>query len=291
MQSSRILTMEINILAGDIRMMITNIYKAVVITLCSIAIFTGCVTTKSGETREVLRVGVAANYPPIIYKQNKEIVGVEADLARALAITLDKKLEFVEVKWKNLIPALNSGKIDIIMSGMSVTMPRSMQISFTEPYLRNGLMTAVPLETIGKFRTPADILFHRDNVGVVANTVAEEFARRFLINAKIILLKESANAPHYFEGKRITMFIHDAYAIGWLISQNESELAGIWSPLSNDYFAWGISRGNPKLLKSVNGVLQKWQDNGSLDKMLDTWLPLRKKIQWNNYAGEKKQYN
>ena len=273
--------------------MITNIYKSVIVTLCCIAIFAGCVTTKNtnnpADTREVLRVGVTANYPPIIYKQNRNIIGVEADLARALAITLDKKLEFVEVKWKDLIPALNSGKIDIIMSGMSVTMPRSMQISFTEPYLRNGLMTAVPLETVGKFRTPADILFHRDPVGVVENTVSEEFARRFLVNAKIILLKKSSDAPDYFEGKRISMFIHDAYAIGWLISQNESELAGIWTPLSNDSFAWGISRGNPKLLKSVNGVLKGWKDNGSLDKMLDTWLPLRKNIQWNDYANTNTQ--
>ena len=275
--------------------MIKNIYKSVIITLCCVAIFSGCITTKnkknSADTRELLRVGVTANYPPIIYKQNKQIIGVEADLARALAATLDRELEFVEVKWKDLIPALNSGKIDIIMSGMSATMPRSMQISFTEPYLRNGLMTAVPLETIGKFRTPADILFHRDTVGVVQSTVGEEFARRFLVNAKIILLKKTADVPHYFEGKRITMFIHDAYAIGWLISQNESELAGIWTPLSNDYFAWGISRGNPKLLKSVNGILKEWKDNGSLDKMLDTWLPLRKNIQWNNYDGANQKVN
>ncbi len=268
--------------------MTASIYKSIILTLCCIGIFTGCVTTKNStnpaDTRELLRVGVSANYPPIIYKQNKKIVGVEADLAKALAYKLDKKLEFVEVKWQDLIPALNSGKIDIIMSGMSVTMPRSMQISFTEPYIRNGLMTAVPLESIGKFRTPADILFHNGPIGVVENTIAEEFARRFLVHSKIILLKKAEDAADYFEGKRITMFIHDAYAIAWLISQNESELAGIWTPLSNDSFAWGISRGNPKLLKSVNNILKEWKKNDSLDKMLDTWLPLRKNIQWNDYT-------
>jgi polar amino acid transport system substrate-binding protein len=275
--------------------MTTNIYKSFIITLCCAGIFTGCVTTQKDErtddNREALKVGISSHYPPIIYKQDKKIVGVEADLARALAITLNKKLEFVEVKWKDLIPALNSGKIDIIMSGMSVTMPRKMQMSFTEPYLRNGLMTAVPLETINKYRTPADILFYRGTVGVVRDTVAEEFVRRFLINAKIVLLKKSADAPHYFEGKRIEMFIHDAYAIGWLISQNEGELAGIWTPLSNDYFAWGISRGNPKLLKSVNSVIEEWKANGSLDKMLDAWLPLRNKIQWNDYTEGNRKVN
>ncbi|MCK5528105.1 MAG: transporter substrate-binding domain-containing protein [Kiritimatiellae bacterium] len=272
---------------GNIKLMTTNICKTIIVTVCCIGLFAGCVTTnnnRNSNDKDLLRVGVSANYPPIIYKQNRKIVGVEADLARALAITLNKRLEFVEIKWKDLIPALKAGKIDIIMSGMSVTMPRSMQLSFTEPYLRNGLMTAVPNEKIGQYRTPADILFHRGPVGVIKGTTSEEFARRFLVNSEIVLLKKSEDAAHYFDGKRITMFIHDAYAIGWLISQNESELAGIWTPLSNDYFAWGVSRTNPELLKEVNNVLKGWKSNGSLKKMLDTWLPLRKNIKWNNYA-------
>ena len=85
------------------------------------------------------------------------------------------------------------------------------------------------------------------------------------------------------------MFIHDSYAIAWLVSQNETTIAGIWTPLTNDYFAWGISRGNPQLLKQVNKILKQWKANGSLDKMLDTWLPLRKNIQWNNANSQTEQ--
>ncbi len=271
----------------------SNIYKSLIVTICCIGLFSGCITTQNTNinpnSQDVLRVGVSTDYPPIIYKQNRQIVGVEADLAKALAIKLEKKLEFVEIKWKDLIPALNSGKIDIIMSGMSITMPRSMQISFTEPYLRSGLMAAVPIEEISKYRIPADIIFHRGQVGVVKDTVAEEFARRFLINANIVLLKKASEAPHYFESKRITMFIHDAYAIGWLISQNEGELGGIWTPLSNDSIAWGISRGNPKLLKNVNAILKEWKKSGALDKLLDTWLPFRNKIPWGNTNNNQKK--
>lgn len=271
----------------------SNIFNSLIVTLCCIGLFSGCVTTNNRDinpnSQDVLRVGVSADYPPIIYKQNKQIIGVEADLAKALAVKLEKKPEFVEVKWKDLIPALNSGKIDIIMSGMSVTMPRSMQISFTEPYIQSGLMAAVPTEKIAKYRIPADIIFHRGPVGVVKNTVAEEFARRFLINAEIVLLKKAADAPHYFESKRITMFIHDAYVIGWLVSQNESEIAGIWTPLSNDSFAWGISRGNPKLLKNVNTILKEWKKSGALDKLLNTWLPFRNNIPWNDYTNNKQK--
>ncbi len=63
-----------------------------------------------------LRVGVAPNMPPMIFKQGKTIAGVEADLAQALGRELNRPVAFVELAWVDLIDALEANKIDVIMS-------------------------------------------------------------------------------------------------------------------------------------------------------------------------------
>jgi len=86
----------------------------------------------------ILRVGVSTDYPPLIYKENDEIVGAEADLARAFAEYLGRKPVFVEIAWENQIDALKADQTDIIMSGMSVTEERLYQIAFSKAYFRTG---------------------------------------------------------------------------------------------------------------------------------------------------------
>ena len=81
-----------------------------------------------------LRVGVSPVFPPMIFKQQKEFAGVEADLARALGEHLGRRVVFVEVPWKDQIETLNAGKTDIIMSTMSVTPARRALVSFSKPY-------------------------------------------------------------------------------------------------------------------------------------------------------------
>ena len=88
----------------------------------------------------ILRVGVSPDSPPLIFKQNDEISGLEAEMAVALANYLEKTAVFVEVPWEDQIPALLANRTDIIMSGMSVTLARQYEIAFSKPYFKSGLM-------------------------------------------------------------------------------------------------------------------------------------------------------
>ena len=75
-----------------------------------------------------LKVGVSADYPPMIYKQEGRIVGIEADNAKAVGGIIGQELTLVDMPFAKLIPALQAGEIDIIMSAMSVTPQRSDQV-------------------------------------------------------------------------------------------------------------------------------------------------------------------
>ena len=87
-----------------------------------------------------LKVGITPDTPPMICKQDKVVTGVEAELAQALGSELGRPVRFVEVGWDGLVDALLSGKVDIIMSSMSITPARQGRIAFTVPYLKTGQM-------------------------------------------------------------------------------------------------------------------------------------------------------
>ena len=98
-----------------------------------------------------LRVGVSPVFPPMVFKQGKELAGVEVDLARALGEKVGRKVILVEVPWEDQIEALNAGRIDIIMSSMSITTARRYVIDFARPYLIVGQMPLVRREDQNRY--------------------------------------------------------------------------------------------------------------------------------------------
>ncbi|NND69840.1 MAG: amino acid ABC transporter substrate-binding protein, partial [Halioglobus sp.] len=128
--------------------------------------------TVSGAT---LRVGMSVDYPPLTYKQEGRVVGLEVDNARAVAELLGMQLELVELPFTGLIPALEQGRIDVIMSGLSKTPERAERIVFVEPYLDIGQMGITLVDKAGAFLQPWSIYREGLRVGVEPGTTGAEF--------------------------------------------------------------------------------------------------------------------
>ncbi len=230
---------------------------------------------KAQETKpEPLLVGITPNYPPIIFKEGSNIVGVEADLARLLGKELKRPINFVELRWEQQIPALLEGKIDMIMSGMSVTTARKVRINFSNHYLKSGLIAAFRIEDAKKFDSFESMTQSYSTVGVVTGTTGDAFVNRNFARAiKISHLSKADSGAYELKRRRIDIFVHDAPSIMWIVSENEADLTALWKLLNEEYMAWGIGKDSGDLLFSVNNTLNKWKENGTLDKVLTRWLP------------------
>ena len=242
-------------------------------------VLSGLITSKdyaNAETlnKEPIRVGITPNFPPIIFKLNEVISGVEADLAHRLAEKLNRPLKFIELKWERQISNLLERKTDIIMSGMSITRARKVRITFTDHYLKSGLLAAVRLVEASKYKTIEDIMQSYSVVGVVRGTTSDVFVKRNFPNAgRIIVLSEAKDGAFELSRRGIDIFVHDAPSIIWLVSENEAEITGVWEPLNEEYLAWGVRRDDQEFLTQVNGILKKWKKDGTLNKVLKRWLP------------------
>jgi len=242
--------------------------------------FTGCAAPLPKEPPPVpLRVGVFPYYPPMIFKKDGEIRGAEADLAIRLAKTLGREAQFIELGREQLIPALMDGKIDIIMSGMSITEARKARVPFAEPYLKIGLVALMRAEDVSKFNSLTSIRESFSTIGVVQGTTSEIFVRRnFLKAASIISFQKASEAPNLLVNMRIDLFVHDTPSVVWLVSQNEGVLKGFWEPFDQEYLGWALKPGDQDLMMKVNAILSDWKKDGTLKEILTRWLPY-----WKNF--------
>lgn len=227
---------------------------------------------------EPLRVGMSPDYPPMIFMQEGKYAGVEADFARGLAREFMRPLLFVPMRWEQLIPALMDGKVDLIMSGMTATLARKMRIDFTEPYFTARLVAAMRAVDKGKYDSRESILQTQGSVGVIPGTTADAFVQRNMPKARRVAIAEVRHAALELKTMKIDLFISDGPAVVWLVSENEGELAGFWEALSEEPLAWGVRRGDREMLTAVNGILEKWKGDGTVDEVLNRWLPYLERI-------------
>ena len=219
-------------------------------------------------------VGVTPNYPPVIFKTNEQITGLEADLARRLGAELKRPIEFVEISWERQIPALLEGKIDIIMSGMTITQARQVRITFSQPYLTSGLMIAFAAENASKYTSLKNIMEWVPAVGFVASTTGEVYARdKFREENRMVPVKSANEAALALKNRRIDIFVYDAPSVVWIVSENEAELKLLPELLNIEYLGWGLRRDDQELLVMVNALLSRWKNDGTLKQTILKWLP------------------
>lgn len=225
-------------------------------------------------SQALLRVGVRAAAPPLIFKQNGQYAGIEADLARALAAGLGKNVSFVECPWNDLIPALLDNRIDIIMSGMTITGLRSVRIAFADPYIRSGQACLTSNKHAKDLLTAESLLFSDLRIGSEKGTTGEFIVQQNLSKAKKVSFADPQKAAKAIEGGRIDLFVHDAPVVWWLASMYEAQgLTALPFFISQEDLAWGVRKDDAALLDSANRFIEAWKQSGQLKALLHRWLP------------------
>lgn len=229
-----------------------------------------------GPSAPPLRVGLSGHYPPVVFTGADGWAGIEVELARRLAERLGRQLTLVETRWDQLIPALLDGRIDIIMSGMTITDARKVRIAFSEPYLRSGLFAMMRSEDQQRYRAVEDLMSARVSVGVVKDTTGDAFVQKQMPYATRWGLSKPEAAAFELRNRRIDLFVYDAPAVMWLVSENEAELSALTEFLDREPLGWGVRRDDPALLAQVNAALADWKADGSLETLLRRWLPYQR---------------
>jgi len=229
---------------------------------------------QSQATTKPLRVGVSPVYPPMIFKQGKELAGVEVDLARALGRQLGREIEFVEVPWKDQVEALNDGRTDIIMSSMSITPARRYVVNFSKPYYVTGQMALVRREDKLEYALGFPYKL-KGTVGVLKATTGEFLVQRDFPKSTVKSFTSSEEAAKALMKKKISLFISDSTVIWHLAGKYDSEgLSPVTILLTEEPLGWAVRKTDDALLQSVNDFIEKSAKDGTLVKVFRRWTAI-----------------
>ncbi len=242
----------------------------------------GCQTTATKKpppvpevpvTSGVLRVGISPIMPPLIYRQDGRIVGLEAEFAEGLARHLGRRLELVEVDWDDQIPSLEKGRTDIIMSGMSITDLRRIRIAFCTPYAKTGQMALIRREDIQRFKTGYYSLVEIPAIGAVRDTTGDIFIRSRFPDTRKMFYNSLDDGVRALMRRKIDVLMHDAPAVMLAAARFENHLAPVPKMFTNEYLAWGVRKDNAQLLGEANAFIGKIKKSGRLKEMVNRWIP------------------
>lgn len=227
----------------------------------------GC-APKSGST---LVVGMELNYPPFeMVNPEGKPTGISVEMASELGKFIKKDVQIQNIPFDGLIPALKTGKIDLIISSMTETAERARSIDFSEPYLRTGLCLLVnnnaAIDSIERADQP------NFSVAVKQGTTGQLYAQQHLKRARILVLeKEDACVLEVVQNKA-QAFIYDQMSIFKHWQHHQDSTRAILKPFQEEQWAVGIRSDAQSLKTQVNAFLGVFKKDGGFDRLGDKYL-------------------
>ena len=187
--------------------------------------------------------------------------GISVDIATELAKSLGRPVVIQNTAFDGLIPALKTGKVDVVISSMTATAERAKSIDFSDPYLTTGLCLLLKKDSTAK--TIADLDKAGVKVAVKKGTTGHIYATNRLKKARILVLdKESAAVLEVSQGKA-DAFIYDQMSTYQNWQRNKATTRAILQPFQTESWAVGIRQGNEFVekrtkLQSISGLRILW---------------------------------
>jgi len=223
--------------------------------------------------RGVLRVGFSTFVPWAMQDKKGEFIGFEIDVARRLAQDMGVKVQFEPTQWSGIIPALLSGKFDIIIGGMSIQPQRALKVNFTIPYEYSGMSIVADKLKAGKFKTLAD--FNREDVvlAVRQGTTAVDAAKKHMPKAQLRMFDQEAQTiQEVLNGRALAVVASDPFPAYQALAHPDKLALPLAEPFTREPIAFAVRKGDPDLLNFLDGWIRTVADEGWLAERHDYWF-------------------
>lgn len=224
---------------------------------------------KRGE----LRVGMEAGYIPFEMRDKRgAIIGFDVDLAKLMARYMGVKVTFINTQWDGIIPALLTDKFDILISGMTITPERNLQVNFAEPYIIIGqtiLLNAKNKDTVKSVKELNDPKY---TVATKLGTTGEIAARRYLGKAKLKTFETEADAALEVRNGRADAFVYDLPFNVVYGAQYKDALVHLKEPFTKEPLGWAIRKGDPDFLNWLDHFQNQIRNDGTYDALYNKWF-------------------
>jgi polar amino acid transport system substrate-binding protein len=220
-----------------------------------------------------LRVGMSAGQPPFnVRNREGKIIGMDVDLAGLLARALNVELEIVDMPFNELLPSLEGGELDLVISGMTATLRRNMRAAFVGPYHITGKSILARSETVAALGSEE---LNRDNLRIAAlkGSTSEEFVKGVAPNAELVATETYDDAIDLLLSNKVELFVADASIIMLsMLRWPDAGLAAATQPLTIEPIGIAVPANDPLLLNLIQNYVRALEASGILEKLHKKWF-------------------
>lgn len=225
------------------------------------------------EAPKILKVGTNATFLPFEFKgDDGSYQGFDMDLARALGKQMGMEVEFHNIPFDGLINTINTGEIDMIAAGMTITPARKERVDFIK-YYDDGLGIMISDKLVGSVKTLQDLKGKR--IAVQIGTTGSAAAHK-VEGAEIREFDHNSDAMLELKQGGADAVVSDIPVMKYYLSTTkDTHSTLVEDPISSDELGLAVKKDNKELLEKVSKALEALKVNGEYQKIYDKWFTVK----------------
>lgn len=230
-------------------------------------------TVEKALQRGVLKVGMSTFVPWAMKDKTGKLIGFEIDVARRLAEDMGVKVKFVPTKWSGIIPALITGKFDVIIGGMGIVPKRNLKVNFTNPYDFTGMSIVAHSGKAPGLNKLTD--FDKPDIMIAARlgSTAVTAAKKYFPQAKLRLFDDESQAYQELANGRVHAVVGSAPTPAFQALKYPDRLyLPLDRPFTREPIGFAVRKGDPDTLNFFNNWILVVAAEGWLAERKHYWF-------------------
>jgi polar amino acid transport system substrate-binding protein len=226
------------------------------------------------QEKKELVVGTAASMPPLnMTTKDGQIIGMEVDLARFFAAGMEVKLTVKPMYFNELLPALEAGQVDMVLSGMTMTPGRNLKVAFVGPYFGSGKSILAKMAKVGSIDEIAKMNNPDKVLVALKGSTSQMFVEKVIPNAKLVLADDYEQAVTMVQNDTAIAMVAD-YPICMVTVYRypDAKLGTLEKPISYEPIGVALPPNDPLLVNWVQNFLNTLEKTGETRMLMEKWF-------------------
>jgi polar amino acid transport system substrate-binding protein len=224
--------------------------------------------------RGELIVGTAGSMPPLnMTTKEGKIIGMEVDLARYMAKSMGVKLRLEAMPFSKLLPALEAGKVDMILSGMTIIPERNLKMAFVGPYFISGKAFLTKIQTIASVKDASDIDNPNTTLAALKGSTSQFLVEEEIPRAKLVTTENYDEAVDLVLQDKVDALVADYPICLVSLARHPNEgLISVLTRLTYEPIGIALPANDPLLVNWAENVLKMLKGSGELRELKEYWF-------------------
>lgn len=264
-----------------------KLLKSILITVLVVFFLTACaewqMTTTAPSTSPVtdrivgrgeLVVGTAGNMPPMnMTTKDGDLIGFEIDLVKSIASAMNVKYRFETMPFSELLSALQKGKVDMVLSQMTITPNRNLKVAFVGPYFISGKAFLTKIKTIADAKEASQLNSPDTKLVAIKGSTSQAFAEDLISKATLWTAKDYDEAVKMvIDGEVHAMIADYPICLVSVFRYPEAGLLSVVTPLTYEPIGIAVPAGDPLLVNWLENFMAGLENIGMLDELKKKWF-------------------